>query len=66
MRKMMGSGWDLFQLPYRNSISRSLPLQDFFRVQVPCSIFLGGGRVGDYGGGGNSTAAILTMTLATV
>ena len=47
----MGSGWDLFQLAYRNSMSRSLPVHDFFRVQVPCSIFLGGGRVGDYLGG---------------
>ena len=64
-----GSGWDLFQLAYRNSISRSLPLEDFSRVQVPCSSFLGGGGWGITGGGGggkNSTAAILTMTLATI
>ena len=67
MRKMMGSGWDLFQLAYGNSTSRSLPLRDFFRVQVPCSISLGGGRVGDYRRRGyNSTAAILTMTFATI
>ena len=50
---MMGSGWDLFQLAYRNSISRSLPLQDFSRVQVPCSIFfLGGGEGGGLPAGG--------------
>ena len=45
---MMGGGWDLFQIAYRNSISRSLPLQDFFRVQVPCSIFFGGGGGGEF------------------
>ena len=65
---MMGSGWDLFQLAYRNSISRSLPLQDFFRVQVRCFIYLFIYLFFFLGGGGaeSSTAAILTMALATI
>ena len=42
---MMGSGWDLFQLAYRNSISPSLPLQDFFSgsSRVLYFFFFGGG-----------------------
>ena len=64
----MEYGWDLFQLTYRNCLSRSLPLQDFFRAQVPCSnfffFFLGGG--GEDLGGGDSTVAVLILTLATI
>ena len=49
----MGSGWDLFQLAYRNSISCTITASTgFFSGKSPVLYFFGGGKGGDYRGGG--------------